>query len=370
MSDLLDYKCPNCGGALEFNTASQKMKCPFCDSEFEMSQLAQKDDVLNTQQPDTNTQPQQQADEFNWNTDNAQEWNGEDNDMSVFVCKSCGGEIVGDSNTVATACPYCGNPVVMSGRLSGVLKPNYVIPFKLDKKAAKEKLKEYVNSKKFAPNAFKSENKLEEIKGIYVPFWLFDSNINASVNYEATKVRTWSDRNYEYTETSYFDIYRQGNMSFLNIPVDGSTKMADDLMESIEPYNFGEAVDFQTAYLAGYLADKYDVDMQASIPRANERIKTSAEDTLKGTINGYSSVNTKFSSVQLLNGISKYALYPVWLLNTKYNGENYTFAMNGQTGKFIGNLPVDKGKLMGLFAGVAAGVTAVVFAAGSLLGIF
>ncbi len=368
MSDLLDYKCPACNGALEFDTKTQKMLCPFCGSTYEMSELAQKDTVLDTQQPDFGNAAQaQQGDQFNWNGEAGQDWGGEDANMSVYSCKFCGGEIVGDANTVATACPYCGNPVVMSGRLSGMLKPDFVIPFKLDKRAAKDKLKSYVASKKFAPNSFKSENKLDEIKGIYVPFWLFDSNINASVSYEGTRVRTWSDRNYEYTETSYYDIFRQGNMAFANIPVDGSTNMPDDLMESIEPYDFNDAVSFQTAYLAGYLADKYDVDMQASIPRANERIKSSAEETLRGTVDGFASVTTKYSSVQLLNGVSKYALYPVWLLNTTYKGEKYTFAMNGQTGKFIGNLPVDKGKLARLFAGVAAGVTAAVYVVGSLL---
>ena len=366
MSDLLDYKCPNCGGALAFDTARQKMKCPFCDSTFEMSELEQKDEVLDQQPPENAVT----EDKFDWNTDADTDWQGEDENMSVFSCKSCGGEIVGDANTAATSCPYCGNPVVMSGRLSGVLKPNYVIPFKLDKNAAKAKLKEYVSSKKFAPNSFKTENKLEEIKGIYVPFWLFDSDIDASVQYDATRVRTWSDSKYEYTETSYFDIYRQGNMSFLNIPVDGSTKMPDDLMESIEPFDFNEAVDFQTAYLAGYLADKYDVDMNSSIPRANERIKHSAEDTLRGTVNGYTTVTPKASYVQLLNGISKYALYPVWLLNTDYKGEKYTFAMNGQTGKFIGNLPVDKGKMAALFAGATIGIGAVAYAIGAIFGLF
>lgn len=369
MSDLLDYKCPACGGALAFDTALQKMKCPYCDSTYEMSELQQKDNVLDTQQPEAQAQQPMQQDEFNWNTDSAQSWEGEDANISVFVCNSCGGEIVGDQNTVATSCPYCGNPVVMSGRLSGALKPNYVIPFKLDKKAAKDKLKQYVSSKKFAPNTFKSENKLEEIMGIYVPFWLFDSNINASVNYEATRVRSWSDKRYNYTETSYYDIYRQGNMAFANIPVDGSTKMADELMESIEPFDFNEAVDFQTAYLAGYLADKYDVDMQASIPRANERIKTSAEDVLRNTVQGYASVIPKQSYVQLLNGVSKYALYPVWILNTSYKGEKFTFAMNGQTGKLVGDLPVDKGKLAALFSGIAVGGTAIIFAVGRLLGL-
>ena len=166
---------------------------------------------------------------------------------------------------------------------------------------------------------------------------------------------------YEYTETSFYDVYRQGNMSFLNIPVDGSTKMPDDLMESIEPFDFSEAVDFQTAYLAGYLADKYDVGKEESIPRANERIKHSAEDTLRDTVQGYATVTPRYSSVQLLSGVSKYALYPVWILNTDYKGQKYTFAMNGQTGKFVGNLPVDKGKLAALFAGVAAGAGALTY---------
>lgn len=280
MAENLDYKCPACGGTLEFDSATQKMKCPFCDSVFDVSALQQKDAVLDTQQADMGEQPQE--DSFNWSDSATQEWN--DNGMSVFVCKSCGGEIVADENTAATACPYCGNNTVLSGRLSGVLKPDFVIPFQLNKAQAKEKLKEYTAKRAFAPKSFKDENHLEEIKGIYVPFWLFDSNIHASVQYEGTRVRTWRDSKYQYTETSYYDIYRQGDMSFNNIPVDGSTKMPDDLMESIEPFDFSQAVDFQTAYLAGYLADKYDVGMEESIPRANERIKHSAEDTLRSTV--------------------------------------------------------------------------------------
>lgn len=362
MSDLYEYKCLNCGGALEFNTETQKLKCPFCDSEFDIEALKAMDETLKT------TDGADQMD--NWQTNADNQWvDGETDGLNTYVCKSCGGEIVGDENTAATSCPFCGNPVVVAGKFSGALKPDFVIPFKLDKKAAKEKLKAYVNSKKFAPSTFKSKNRLEEIKGIYVPFWLFDSNINAAVQYEGTRVRKWRDSNYDYTETSFFDVYRQGNMSFSNIPVDGSTKMPDDLMESIEPFDFREAVDFQTAYLAGYLADKYDVDMQSSIPRANERVKSSAIDTLGSTAQGYVSLTPKSSNVQLLSGVSKYALFPVWILNTEYKGEKYTFAMNGQTGKFIGNLPVDNGKLAALFTGVAVGVTAAVFFLGRLFGL-
>ncbi|MBE6719159.1 MAG: hypothetical protein E7571_00700 [Ruminococcaceae bacterium] len=360
MAELFEYKCPNCGGKIEFDSTTQKMKCPYCDSEFEVETLKNMDARLEEMEPDT----------FDWNTENndSAEWT-ENDGVSVFVCKSCGGEIVGDENTAATSCPYCGNPVVMAGRLSGDLKPDFVIPFKLDKKAAKEALKNYVSKKRFAPNTFKSENRLDEIKGIYVPFWLFDSDANASVSYDATRTRHWSDSKYEYTETSHFDVFRAGTMRFENIPVDGSSKMPDDLMESIEPFRFDEAVDFQTAYLSGYLADKYDVTKEQSIDRANQRVKVSCEDTLRNTVTGFETVTTKDSFVQTTNGVAKYALYPVWILNTVYKNEKLTFGLNGQTGKIVGNIPVSKAKLAALFAGVTAVGTPLIFLVGRLFGI-
>ena len=137
-------------------------------------------------------------------------------------------------------------------------------------------------------------------------------------------------------------VARSGNIGFTRVPVDGSTKMEDDLMESIEPFDFKEAVPFQTAYLAGYMADKYDVGAEESIARANERVKRSTENNFKSTVTGYTSVTTEQSSVRLHDGSAKYALYPVWILNTTWNGKQYRFAMNGQSGKFVGDLPVDK----------------------------
>ena len=332
MSDLLEYKCPCCGDAIAFDSGIQKMKCPYCDTEFDMETLASYDDGLNGKQ-----------DNMNWETSAGGEWQeGETDGLRSYVCKSCGGEIVGDENTAATACPFCGNPVVMMGQLSGELKPDFVIPFKLDKKAAKAGLQKHLTGKRLLPKIFKDQNHIDEIKGIYVPFWLFDTEADAQVRYRATKVRTWSDSDYDYTETSHFLVRRGGSIAFENVPVDGSSKMADDLMESIEPYNFADAVDFQTAYLAGYFADKYDVTAEQSVERANERVKRSTEEAFASTVQGYATVTTESSNIELHGGKAKYALYPVWLLNTTWNGNKYTFAMNGQTGKFVGDLPVDK----------------------------
>ena len=284
-----------------------------------------------------------------------------------YVCKSCGGEIVGDKTTDATSCPFCGNPVVMMGQFSGSLKPDYVIPFQVDKKAAKAALKQHYGGKRLLPKVFKDQNHIDEIKGIYVPVWLFNADADANIRYKATKVRAWSDSNYNYTETSFYAISRGGKIGFERVPVDGSTKMDDALMESIEPYDFTSAVDFQTAYLAGFLADKYDVDSEQSIERANERIKKSTENAFASTVQGYSTVIPESTSIRLQNGKAKYALYPVWLLNTTWNGQRYTFAMNGQTGKFVGDLPLDKGAYTKWLFGLTSLIGAAVFAVSYLL---
>ncbi len=358
MVNLIEYKCPCCGGAIEFDSSIQKMKCPYCDTEFEMETLKQYDDELKSQKPD----------DFKWEKNAGSEWSSDDREnLNSYICNSCGGEILTDKTTAATHCPFCGNPVVMKEHFKGDLKPDYVIPFKLDKEAAKEGLRKHLEGKKLLPKVFKDENHIEEIKGVYVPVWLFDANANADIRYRGTKIRVWSDFNYNYTETSTYSIIRQGSLDFQNVPVDGSSKIDDNLMESIEPFNFEEAVDFQTAYLAGYLADKYDVTEEQSISRANERIKRSTEDAFAETIDGYNSLTPENSSVQLSRSSAKYALYPVWLLNTKWQDKTYTFAMNGQTGKFVGNLPVDSKAYYKYLFGLTAGIGAVIFGLLTLL---
>ena len=281
MAGLQEYKCPCCGGAIAFDSTIQKMKCPYCNTEFEMDALKGYDAELQDEETDS----------MEWETAAGGEWGeGETDGLRTYVCKSCGGEIVGDANTAATSCPFCDNPIVMMGQFSGSLKPDLVIPFKLDKKAAKEGLMKHLTGKRLLPKIFKDQNHIDEIKGVYVPFWLFDTDVDAKVRYKATKIRTWSDSDYNYTQTSYYMVHRGGSVGFEYVPVDGSTKMADDLMESIEPFNCGEAVNFQTAYLAGYLADKYDVTAEESIDRANERVKKSTEQAFAETVIGYDTV--------------------------------------------------------------------------------
>lgn len=354
MAVLQEYKCPCCDGAIAFDPDLQKMKCPYCDTEFEMQTLAAYDEALH----------QQQDDALSWQT-TAQEQMRDG--IRAYACQSCGGEIVGDAQTAATACPYCGNPVVMMEQFTGVLKPDLVIPFRLDKKAAIAALKTHYAGKRLLPKVFQDENHLQEIQGIYVPVWLFDAGAQADVRYRATQVRAWSDSRYNYTQTSYFDVSRSGSLEFARIPVDGSSKLDNTLMESVEPYDHAQAVPFQTAYLAGYFADKYDADAESCVERANQRIKRSAEEAFADTTTGYTSVIPVYSSVRLSQGKTQYALYPLWLLNTKWNDQTYTFAINGQTGKIVGDLPMDKGLYNKYLLGITAAVGAVAFALSYLM---
>jgi DNA-directed RNA polymerase subunit RPC12/RpoP len=344
---LKQYKCPNCDGGVNFDPGTQEMKCPFCDSTFDVEALKSYDEDCASDAPD----------EIEWAAHEDTLWQeGEQEGLRTYLCNSCAGEVIGDAVTAAASCPYCGSPVVMTGQLSGALRPDCIIPFQLDKKAAKEALVRHLSDKKLLPRCFKSTKTLDEIKGIYVPFWLFDADIEGNMRYRTTTVRRWSDSRYNYIQTRHFSVTRRGPMAFDNVPVDASAKMPDDLMESIEPFDAKAAQDFQTAFLSGYLADKFDFDSALCKERANQRIKQSANDAFRQTVTGYTTVMPEYSGVYLKKSSVKYALLPVWTITATWRGKSYLFAMNGQTGKFVGDLPTDWGIFWRWFAILALSI--------------
>ena len=334
--EIKEYKCPNCGGAVKFDSSSQSMKCPFCDAEFTIAALEEYQKELAIPEKD----------QFGWEgkTD-LKEWDSEElNELTQGSCPSCGSELLGDKNTAAMVCPNCGNTQIVLRRLTGLLKPEFIIPFKLDKNAAVDALKNFYKGKRLLPDCFKDENRINSIQGVYLPFWLFDASANGHIRFKAIKTKVWSDSKYNYSKTDYYSIVRDGSMKFEKIPVDGSEKMDDDYMDAIEPFNYGDIKDFQTAFLSGYLAEKYDVDADSSKARAAKRIKKTVEDEFRASVTGYASITVESSAVSSENGKVAYSLLPAWILNTKYKNENYMFLMNGQTGRLVGRLPADAGK--------------------------
>lgn len=350
MSEILEYKCPSCAAPLKFDGEKQNMNCDSCGNNFSTELLQEYDEILNNKD-DLKAK---------WENYRSESINDVDN-MNIYSCTSCGAEIVGDETTAATHCLYCNSPAIITNKLSGMYRPDYVIPFKTGKPDAKAAILKLCKGKLLLPKGFKDENHIEEIKGIYVPFWLFDCGIYANIDFRATHVTSWHDSKYNYTKTNYYAIKREGNLDFTKVPVDGSEKIDNKYMESIEPFNYDEAVDFQTAYLSGYLANKYDVDSEDCKERANQRIKNSTISVFKDTIDKmrYTTITPNNTNVQIDHGKIHYALFPVWMLNTKYKDKVYTFIMNGQTGKFIGELPVSMKKFFAWFTGLTAGFTVI-----------
>ena len=333
MGEMNDYKCRACGAPLAFDGASGKLKCDFCGSSFDPSEYE-----LQDQAPEEKT-----SEEGQW---------GVAEGMKAYVCPSCGAELICDDSTAATSCPYCGNNAVMPGQFSGIHKPEYILPFKITKDQAMKALKEHYKGKFLLPKAFKTENQVKKIQGVYVPFWLFDRDAEGSAEYEATKSQSHREGDYVLTETEHYRVRRAGNISFRKIPVDASSKMPDDYMDSIEPYHYDELKEFSAAYMPGYLADKYDVERKDASGRADLRCENSLESALKNTITGYSTVNLEKKQIHVKPRQAHYAMLPVWLLSTKWRDKIYLFAINGQTGKLVGDLPEDKGKLHGVFWGI------------------
>ena len=319
MASTVRYACPGCGAGLEFDSKLQKMKCPYCDSVFPVS-------------------------DFMADASAAQEKleTGNVSGFGVYRCQSCGAEVIADDVTAATNCPYCSNPIILTGKVDGQMMPDYIIPFKISREEAKAALRQNLRGKKLLPKVFSTEHHLDEIKGIYVPFWLFDTTADSRAGYAMTKTRMWSDSHYNYTETSRYLAERAGTIRFENIPADGSKKMADDLMESLETFDFGRAVPFDPVYFSGYFADRYDISAEECENRILKRVRKSAMDALEDTVTGYGSVTQESGDVRLVNTTRKYAMYPVWILNTTWRDKTYMFAMNGESGKFVGDLPVDK----------------------------
>ena len=308
-TQVTNYQCPSCTGPLHFSGASGRLECEYCGASYDVAEIealyAEKEKKAAEAQQATEEggagQGAPAADGGAWDTsDFCEDWGAEGDGMRAYGCPSCGAELICEESTAATSCPYCGNPTVVPGQFSGALRPDFIVPFKLSK----------------------------------------DS-------------RTYRSGDYEITETKHYDVYRAGTVTFEKVPVDASSKMPDGHMDSIEPYDYKELKPFSTAYLPGFLADKFDVTVEQSRQRADQRCEGTLASALRGTVKRYDLCVLRDSSVHLRRGKVHYALMPVWMLNTKWHGKDFLFAMNGQTGKLVGDLPVSWGKFWGLFAAIA-----------------
>lgn len=358
---ITNYKCPACTGPLRFDSASGKLVCDYCGSSYSVEEIealyGEKDAQAAAAAAKAEEQAAQEPDEKNWESPDGADWAGPG--MKSYTCPSCGAELICDEATAATSCPYCGNTTIVPGQLSGVRRPDYIIPFKLSREDAIAALKAHYKKKPLLPKVFSAQNHIAQIQGIYVPFWLFNGSADADITYKCTRSISHREGDYDVTDTQHFMVRRAGSVDFEKIPVDASSKMPDENMDSIEPFDYRELKAFSNAYLPGFLADKYDVSVEDSAPRADARCRASCENAMRSSVTGYSTCVPEQQDIRLHRGKVQYAMLPVWMLHTNWHGKDYLFSMNGQTGKLTGDLPVSRGRFWAYFAGIAGGLAAV-----------
>ena len=323
MAKVIDVQCPACNAPLHFNAKLGKMKCDYCDSIFDPKDLKKVENV---------------------NVEKTKEESVIEENYVSYNCPDCGAEIVADENTSATFCLYCGNTAILKNKLSGKFAPDKIIPFKVEKEEAIAAFKKVAYRKPLAPKSFASEKNIEKITGLYVPFWLYEIEVDGSVKAEGVKVSSWTTGNTHYTKQDFYDLERKGNMLYKRVPVDGSIKLDNALMNSLEPFYFHYLVDYNHAYLSGYYAEKYDVEKEKAYKDAEARTLKSTLDVMVNDMGSYSSKSVKKNNLEAKLINTEYVLLPIWMVNIKYKDEYYMFAMNGQTGEFVGDIPIDRKK--------------------------
>ena len=344
------YQCPCCGAGLGFDPEKGKFACEFCLSEFEEGELAGGGAAEAAAKQ-------------------AAEGEAYCDQMNLFTCPNCGAEVVADDNTVADFCYYCHNPVVHAGRLSGQLRPNRIIPFRITKEEAETMFLKWCKSKWFVPKDFKSPVHAAQIRGVYYPFWITDADANGEARFEATQVRSWQRGEYNYTETRVFDLDRAGDIHFEDIVTCALSDADKKMLEGILPYPSEELSEFSLPYLSGFLAKKRDIERDTLSEEVRERMHTYTQELLARTVSGrYSGVTPLDVRVKIKESHWEYALLPIWILTyTHKDGRVYTFALNGSTGKIYGELPVSYPKLAILAGAIALPATAILTAIGGVL---
>ena len=359
---VLNYKCKNCGADMSFDSTSGQLQCTSCgrldDIEAMAGQNVPKDatHTYSRDNEDIASEHDYYDNDYYDNTDQDEPTSNttfSGHEAVEYQCNNCGAAIITDQQTTAISCSFCGAGVVLSDRLAGSYAPSKVIPFTISKEQAQDMFKKWCKKGRFTPNTFMNADRIKNIAGIYVPFWLFDINGRGEVEATCTKRRSYTSGDWIYTETKYYYVYRKIDLNYLRIPCDASDKMDDKMMDKLEPYNYGNLKDFNMPYLAGYLAEKYDSDDSALLPRMKQRVNSYVDNYIANTIHGYSSVRYNRKDINIRQKNADYTLLPVWMVCYDYKDSEHNFAMNGQTGKVVGKPPISMYKVATWFLGLS-----------------
>ena len=394
---VLSMKCINCGADIKFDAETQKYKCDYCLSLFTQEQMEAISAALKEADQDEGTGAvpapeilrEETPAEADRQTDHGNTADGgietdedqtceeqpqteaeEEAPMVLYECPSCGAEIVTEETTAATFCYYCHSSVVLSGRLKGEYRPDFVIPFAVDKTRALEIFSDWIGKKKYVPKAFFSADQIEKVTGVYFPYWTYSCDVEGELDARGSQIKSWTSSSTRYTETSKYKIRRAGTMPIRHVPRNALKKANRELAEGVFPFDMKQVKPFSAGYLSGFQAENRDMQQQEFVREVELEVRDFAGARLKQQITGrYSAVTFLDQQMNLTRPEWKYALLPVWTLTYRAPGsdETYYFACNGQSGKICGRLPLDRGRLMQLFLSIFVPMFAALLLVGWLI---
>lgn len=360
MSQIAEQKCPACGAPLRFDPASGKLVCDYCGTVTELASPEKQDkkDSGHMKKP-SQTRPSGQAQNAAAGNGGSEDGEGIEGfdfdsltdmitdpaamDLPIYNCVSCGAEVIAPAEQMALTCPYCGNNIVLTQKVTGKLRPDGVIPFKISAKELPAAVRHFYRDKKLLPRNFFSQSTMGKVTGVYVPFWVFSGDVGGVLQYRAQTSSSSRSGDYIITQTNYYRLVRDAALSFDNLPVDVSGRIEDRLMDSLEPFHTSEIQPFDMRYLSGFTADRFDQKKDDIAARAEARMKNTTYKLVNAqAAAGYGSAERTGGRLKA-DLKAKYILFPVYLFDISHGGKNYHFAVNGQTGKVVGDIPTDSG---------------------------
>lgn len=328
------YKCLSCGASLKFDPNSQKFKCEYCDSVFEVSEL-KNEEVFSEQ-------------------------------VNVYNCKSCGAEVITEEDTTASFCFYCHNPVIITSRLRGDFKPDFVLPFQIDKRTAIERFKTWASRNKFIPASFLSASSMEKITGMYLPYWSVKAESKCHLKGKGENRKVWRTGDKEHTKVDTHSFNKQFDQDIKGIYLIAYETIREKLIGSVYPYNLEELKPFSPSYLSGFFAHKYQKTKDDLKESLDSYVSKTAIQGANNAIGNLSNIEYDINDIEINIKDYYYILLPIWILTFNYYNKTYVYAINAQTNKAFGELPLDKRRLRKY----AFGISAVIFIILMLGGLF
>ncbi|MBR0140330.1 MAG: hypothetical protein IJM17_08615 [Firmicutes bacterium] len=332
--DVLEQKCPSCGAPMRYDAASGKLVCDWCGTVLEIE-----DQEIPSESPQQ--EPEEKVSGFDYEAIKNQVIDKDAQELPIYHCKSCGAELISAWEQVSLTCPYCRNNIVLTDKVAGGLRPDGIVPFTISSSELPQAVSRFYKNKKLLPKGFFSRAGMGNVTGLYVPFWVFEGRLEGNVNFAASRSVTYREGNYRVTDTKHYSLNREVSVDFDQLPVDASERLDDALMDSLEPFDLSAVKDFDPAYLAGFAADRFDAPASDVEARAKKRMLNTAYASARNRCNGYESVTERGGNI-MAQVKARYLLLPVYIFDIIEGRKSYSFAVNGQSGKVVGELPNDK----------------------------